>query len=643
MSLPDLKPVSRSPLVVLAIVLLAATAVRSVIAAPAVPITITVTSGTPAAAQPVTISWKLVNTSTSPLTGSIVYYLNGVNLSPIDQPNNKSVAKGGPLSGTYQFNPVPGINQFTVSLLDTVHAVDGEPPPKLTQLAPGQTPKPAKPTTPPVSPVNIVATGTLPINASPTLAMLTNGLTNAYRQQLMAAYAPLLLYSNDGGDEQYAPIDVIPFIQGSSLNGDLTLPNATLANASTVVQTNGTIAATQASLPIKRFIAPSSSVEKGADWATVMQRAAAADTDPTHQTHEVGLYGHVTLLDLTDFQSDADPNLKASFAQRYNCTAVETNAHICPAHGPAQVIKIEYWQFFGYSYDFSPSASAALAAALVGSAVGGIEGLIAGGASANDILQGKINHSGDWCSVQLYVDAAWWASGRPDLGILAVYHYLHGNQVGFDMGAATGGPTSIAVPARAKNAKGSTYPAVEYHGHNFGTSVQFSINPFGSLWLPPGGPDQATEKALAQNNVLQLATQPGPKVSYQHPVVYVEYGGHEFWPSTSWGYYGASKHNGTGQYSYFASHPVDLTPDTKTTTTSVNGRRLPLLQPLPTDVMLVTSFAGYRGAQGGGGPPQGPPLHTQWYWDPKTTPADLLAAIETKELAGNKPWAKRTF
>src|ERR1700722_14394944 len=149
MSLPDLKPVSRSPLVVLAIVLLAATAVRSVSAAPAVPITITVTSGTPAAAQPVTISWKLVNTSTSPLTGSIVYYLNGVNLSPIDQPNNKSVAKGAPLSGTYRFNPVPGINQFTVSLLDTVHAVDAEPPPKLTQLAPGQTPKPAKPTTPP--------------------------------------------------------------------------------------------------------------------------------------------------------------------------------------------------------------------------------------------------------------------------------------------------------------------------------------------------------------------------------------------------------------------------------------------------------------------------------------------------------------
>jgi hypothetical protein len=636
------------PITVLAIAWLGATDANAA-PLPALPIAITVTSGTPAAAKPITVSWKLVNTSTALLTGSIVYYLNNVNLTPLDLPNDKSITKGSTLSGTFTFNPVPGINQLTVSLLDTVHAVDAGSTPKLTDLAPGQVPKPEQPTAPPASPVNLVASGTVPINASPTLPTLANGLTDTYRQQLMADYAPLLLYSNDGGEEQYAPIDVIAFVQGSSLTGDLTLPNSTLANATAVLQSNGTIAATQPGLPIGRFIAPSASVEKGADWNTVMQRAAAASSDPSHQTHEVGLYGHVTLLDLNHFQSDADPNLPALFAARYNCTATQTSAGICPAHGPAQVIKIEYWQFFGYSYDFSPSASAAMAAALVGSALGGIEGLISAGASANDIIQGKVNHSGDWCTVQVYVDAAWWASARPDLGILAVYHYLHGNQVGFDMGAVTGAPASITVPARAQNATGSTYSAQEYHGPNFGSSVQFSINPFGSVWLPPGGPDQATEKAHAQNSVLQLATLPvtqtttTAKASYQHPVVYVEYGGHEFWPSTSWSYYGASKHNGTGQYSYFASYPVDLTPDTKTATATVAGRSIPLLQPPPTDVTLVTDFAGYWGAKGGGGPPQGPPLHTQWYWDPRTTPADLLSQIETKQLADGKPWAQRTF
>jgi hypothetical protein len=264
--------------------------------------------------------------------------------------------------------------------------------------------------------------------------------------------------------------------------------------------------------------------------------------------------------------------------------------------------------------------------------------------------------------VQVYVDASWWASSRPDRGILAVYHYLHGNQIGFDMGAVTGAPAPITVPARAHTAKGDTYAALEYRGPNDGNSVQFSINPFGSLWLPPGGPDQATEKAHAQNNVLQLAAQPGTKLvtptapsgqrvppvaitqaSYQHPVVYVEYGGHEFWPSPGWSYYGASKHNGTGQYAYFASHPVDLTPDPKTVVTLVDGKAMTLVLPPPSDVLLVTNFAGYWGAQGGGGPPQGPPLHTQWYWDPRTTPGDLLTQIETRTLPDKKPWANRTF
>jgi transcriptional regulator with XRE-family HTH domain len=108
---------------------------------------------------------------------------------------------------------------------------------------------------------------------------------------------------------------------------------------------------------------------------------------------------------------------------------------------------------------------------------------------------------------------------------------------------------------------------------------------------------------------------------YKHPVVYVEWGGHEFWPTSSWSIAAASKHNGLGKYSYFGDAPVDVT--YLPVFLSNGAQNLP--SPLPNaDVALVTLFAGFWGApQSHNGPPQGPPLHCEWFWDPSWEPASL--------------------
>ncbi len=583
-------------------------------AAPRVPIKIAVTGKQVSTRpdSPINISWSFAGPD---LTGSVAYYLNNQVLPIPAQPVVGTVWEPGKLySGPQNVAVVPGINQITVMLL--TGALHNTPPPKLTDIEIGQIPSTGRGTsTSATSGIVVLAIGgahlTPPI---PPSSLTKNGLTAASRQQLMKDYAPLLLYSYDHtSDEVYAPINVLSFIKGSSLESSTqtaNLPNSTLQTPSVILDPTpssptdpkmGTISATLSPLPAELYVTPlPNTVQKGADWATVMDS----------QDRNVGLYGHVILLDLknldvTQFQSPPDAALLAGFATRYGCDA--NNWASCPA----QIIKIEYWQFFGYSHDF--------------------QGM------GDGIVDLQTDHSGDWCTVQLYVDASWWQFGRPDAAILAVYHYMHGIQVGFDMAQVSEPFMKLMVPARANNDEGTTYFAYELHGPNHGQSVDFPVS-FAGIQI---GPDKSQQVANAQNNAMQLAAErltevivPGPGgiphpspiiPSFQHPVVYVEWGGHEFWPTVGWSYTGASKHNGTGQYSYFGSSPVDLTVDND----------LP-----PQDVALVTSFAGYWGAKGGGGPPQGPPLHCQWYWPPDTTPQELLAHVD---VCTDKAPVKKTY
>jgi hypothetical protein len=554
--------------------------------------------------SPINILWSFANHTD--LIGSVAYYLNNQPLPVSPQPAVGTAWKPGTLyPGPQNVAVVPGVNQITVFLLNIHTGAPNNTTPKLTDIEVGKAPSPGRGTSASVTAgIDVLAAGGAHVTPSiPPSSLAKDGLTAASRRQLMKDYAPLLLYSYDhASDEVYAPIDVLSFIQGSSLDSSTqaaNLPNSALQTPSVILDPTpsapndpkiGTISATLSLLPAELYVTPlPNTVQKGTAWATVM----------SSQNPNVGLYGHVILLDFKNldvkqFQSLPDAALLAGFATRYGCDA--NNWASCPA----QIIKIEYWQFFGYSHDYQ--------------------------GTGDSIVDSHTDHTGDWCTVQLYLDASWWQFGRPDAAILAVYHYMHGIQVGFDMAQVSEPPAKLTVPARASNDKGDTYSAVEFHGPNYGQSVDFPVS-FAGLQM---GPDKSPQVANAQNNAMQLAGERSAELtflpSFQHPVVYVEWGGHEFWPTVGWSYVGASKHNGTGQYSYFGSSPLDLTVDNDS--------------PPQEAVTLVTSFAGYWGAEGGGGPPQGPPLHCQWYWDPVNTPKDLLSYVD---VCIDKPPVEKTY
>ena len=98
----------------------------------------------------------------------------------------------------------------------------------------------------------------------------------------------------------------------------------------------------------------------------------------------------------------------------------------------------------------------------------------------------------------------------------------------------------------------------------------------------PYKPSETDDSVQAtQNNTLELAQDPSSKL-YQHPAVYVEWGGHEFFPSSAWSAGEASKHDGSGQYHYIALGVPEIGEITAANSPSDQAR-------------LITNYAGFRG------------------------------------------------
>lgn len=548
------------------------------------PLSIQVTAlGPKAFGGPIDISWTFTNSTGHPLNGYFVYYSDSNAVSGLGQLN--MTIPVGRSTGTFTFsNPGPGSHWLGVSLLDrtatppTTHQI-----PKTTEI--GDRPEPASASASTNVGVTLVADGAARVYTSERIPSLST-LSGDQKTQMLQLYAPLMLFSYDhDSEETYAPIDVVGFIHASKLESqDTQIPsqsNSQLQQELSIL--NPTIYATintsqippagtqYAQLPRNIFLSPTLAGEHGADWGVVM-------TPPNH----IGMYGHVILQNVSNVTDNTglDPNnpaintLEEELASRYNCSPT------APSACTAQIIKIEYWQFFGYSHDFQNPAEPITDLA---------------GPATDAILADVIDHSGDWCTVQLYVDASWAFSNQPDKAILAVYHYAHGLQFGFDMSRVQmplPGPTTFQ-----------------------GYSIQKLLGPLNGQPVKMNFKAGETDAGVqtAQNNIVQLAQDPGTKL-YIHPVVYVEWGGHEFFPTSDWDYTLASAHNGTGKYHYIAAGVPNIG--------EIGEVNLPTEQ-----AQLVTSFAGYWGFSGPGsqnGPPQGPPLHKQWMWDPDM-PADLLA------------------
>lgn len=210
--------------------------------------------------------------------------------------------------------------------------------------------------------------------------------------------------------------------------------------------------------------------------------------------------------------------------------------------------KVEYWQFFGYNSQDK---------ALIG------------------------DHEGDWTSVQLLIRpadpprivAGHVVPGLPER-ITAVMMYAHGLEFRYDLKPGETGPMIGAFE--------------ELRGPSYGHSVDIALK----------GKQCDGAVLNAQQNVLRLYSEPG-SMNFVHPVIYVERGGHESWPTTGWSYYGAQNHNGDGN-NFLSATPPNL------------GEVEAPLSEYPT-ALPILRFNGLWGAFSRyNTPPPGPPLHAQW-------------------------------
>lgn len=226
--------------------------------------------------------------------------------------------------------------------------------------------------------------------------------------------------------------------------------------------------------------------------------------------------------------------------------------HVTPFQGPNGLLyKVEYWQFFGYNN------------------------------TAESLDLG--DHEGDWTTVQVTVDPA------QNDKIISVLHSAHGLDFLYEMSATT----KVLILRPDPVIKDGTVQ--EYHGH-FLESVDLVSHDL-KFRAKEG------ELQKAQNNILRLYHASG-ETGFTHPVVYVEYGTHEFYPSQHWDYYAAPKHTGDSPHSYLTSTPPNL---------GEVGH--PLKETAAASIIL--HYNGYWGAYSRkNAPPPGPVLHQSKWTQP---------------------------
>lgn len=243
----------------------------------------------------------------------------------------------------------------------------------------------------------------------------------------------------------------------------------------------------------------------------------------------------------------------------YDRTRVQSSADLTQT----MFYKIEYWQFFGYSSNNKP------------------------------LDQG--DHEGDWDTVQLILRPGDPRANRPGQ-LMSVLFYAHGKQMAFDVMSRT---SSVLMEGGM---------VTEMRGARYNLPV-------------PNLRDQDSEDK-ARDHVLRMHKDPVTG-SFTHPVVFIEHGGHEFWPSPFWDYTGAQKHGGDDtENSYLTETPPNL------------GE---VEHPLKDEPLaeLILKFNGYWGTYSrevrgvfSNNPPPGPALHYAWTWPVSSSVRWRLKGIE---------------
>jgi hypothetical protein len=421
-----------------------------------------------------------------------------------------------------------------------------------------------------------------------------DGIPDDFEQQLIERFSPFLRFSLDhvpplpqvGIPEAYRPADPLWYMSHSRLVGSTdsitVLPQSTLTSQPSKIldatsfgpsdvlgafSPNAAFTACIASSPRTPYhIDPvDDTAHVGADWTTVMQNknvglfAHVSKFQPRSEEDlpeqppviaEPSVLGGAPTLDMTDLSKCAR-KITNSTNPVIPLSWYETNCKDC--------YKIEYYQFFGKNADH--------AFANLG------------------------DHEGDWSMLTLVYEHA---TDR----ILAVSHWAHGYEMRFDLMQAGVQALPVTDPIVGKE--------IQYTGLE---SVEQNFNIL-SVSLTGSHQDQPE---LAQTNTLYMAQDPVTG-EYSHPVAFVEFGSHEFWPTSHWGAEGAPAHPGDDAAHCYLTHNI---PNLGEIEHALGAEAAVLL--------------GYSGSWGyintDNDPPPGPSLHKAWNWfAPNRTPISCSAA-----------------
>lgn len=302
-----------------------------------------------------------------------------------------------------------------------------------------------------------------------------------------------------------------------------------------------------------RYLNPLADVPSpGGDWA----RHGWAWDDVLGRRN-VGLYGHVVPFRAVEPQTSPlrcpQSRSGTDSIEEWVLCAVDRGAETAQTW-----YKVEYWQFFGYS----------------------------------DSGQGFeiAHHEADWVTVQVLVDPA-------TDELVQVHHFFHGRNASFDLRR---NPGFVELEGGAVR---------EHRGFNWGREVDFTWHEG-----PLARVKNELSAAHAQDNSVRLLKDPETG-RFDHPVVYVENGAHEFWPTEAWSFQDAPNHDGDDDaHSYLAAAPPNL-----------GEVEAPLAE--VAEAPLILRYNGRWGAfSRKNDPPQGPALHDQWTWPASSSIRCLLDA-----------------
>lgn len=378
-----------------------------------------------------------------------------------------------------------------------------------------------------------------------------DGIVDTEEHRLLEKFRPYYKYSYDhDSDERYLPIDVSEFIEHCQLVVE------------ELFQINDPYEPPVVELGVIEIANEVLAHNPGAILSATDNQSNLCSYDGLHQMWhcssnilENGMRTayHLSAVDRAVWRGKDWDTVKGSNIGLYG--------HVVPIPDPkrynladGEFYKIEYWQFFAYN-------------------------------NAAQIEEAG-DHEGDWSTVQLIIDAV-------TEEIISVFHYAHGDEMRFDMS-----PCNLRVHLEGDE------NVIEFRGPNFGKEVDIG-------YLVSHGflADRNREgHSNAQNNLVRFYHDPATG-EYTHPVVYIEYGTHEFWPSQYWSYWAVPAHNGEGSagHSYLPPTPQNL-----------GEVEHPLLETPGAPIIL--QYNGIWGLHSpavfgqSNPPPPGPPLHKAWQW-----------------------------